>query len=403
MSVTWKNAGCFSLVCALVFVGQSFAGPAEDRLAEIESKLQAIQRQVKVLNENATPAVSHIKMPKTETICGEPVPLSDPEVSRRIEFEFLLIMQDRGQVALWMKRAQAVFPRMEKIFKEMNACSDLKYLALIESGLRPRALSRAKAKGYWQFINSTGKFFGLNTTSEWDQRSDFRRSTEAAVKYLTQLHGQFGAWDLAMAAYNTGQGRLAKEIAAQKVKSYWRLRLLREAERYVPKFVAAKMVMERLSEYGFDQRETLGWSRPNVDYVRVVLNRYQRLPLKGVADGGGLDYRRLGELNPELTAPILRGPLNVVIEVPKGKATVFRNWVKRTLKKVPSRRTVKKRLNPKVKRKKNKYRVYKVRLGDSLWRVAQKFGMTLSQIRKVNGLSKKSVIRVGDRLKVKRR
>ena len=405
MSCSWIKIGVASLFWITVFAGSSLADPNQERMSKLESRLVELQKEVEALQKRppAAPTVSHLKMPKAETICGEKVPLSDPEVSRRVEFEFLLIMQDRGQVALWMKRASSIFPRMEQFLKKKGACAELKYLALIESGLRPTALSHAKAKGYWQFIPSTGKAFNLKSTSQWDHRSDFTRSSEAAVKYLNQLHAQFGAWDLAMAAYNTGPTRLKKEIAEQKVDKYWRLRLYREAERYVPRFVAVKMVMERLAEYGFDESATPGWSRPNVDYVRVKLKKFQRLNLKGVADGGGLDFRRLSALNPELMKGELQGPFSEVIEVPKGTAKTFRNWVKTAIKKMPNRKAVRKRLKPKSKKKRRRSRVYKVRKGDSLWLIAQKFGMTIKELRTLNGLRKTSVIKAGDRLKIKRR
>ena len=394
-----------SLLCVALLTDYAASQSSGDRIDQLQSQLDALQKEVRTLRmtDGRNWDVAQIEMPDTATICGETVPLDHPEVSRRIEFEFLLVLQDRGQVALWMKRAASVFPRMEAFLKQKGACDDLKYLAVVESGLRPTALSHAKAKGYWQFIPATGNIFGLKATSQWDQRSDFNRSSEAAVKYLSQLHDQFGAWDLAMAAYNTGPTRLAKEMNAQKVDRYWRLRLLREAERYVPRFVAVKMVMERLRQYGFKEKPTLGWSRPNVDYVRVKLKTYQRLSLKGVADGGGLDFRQLTRLNPELMVGTLSGPFNEVIEVPKGKAKTFREWVKRSIKKMPNRKVVKKRLKPEAKKKRRSKRVYTVRRGDSLWGISQKFGMTVGELRKLNGLRRTSVIKKGDRLKVKRR
>lgn len=402
------HSGKRLFACALqlfLYTSLAQATPSDARFSELEAQIRSLSAEVKTLKQQqpSAPALSHFRLPREVKICGESVPISDPEVSRRVEFEFLLMMQDRGQVALWMKRSASVFPRMERVFKKVGSCSDLKYLALIESGLRPTALSHAKAKGYWQFIPSTGDIFGLNSTSQWDQRSDFRRSTEAAVKYLYQLREQFGAWDLAMAAYNTGPTRLRNEIVSQKVENYWRLRLLREAERYVPRVVAAKVLMERLALYGFNRAESPGWQRPDVDYVRVTLKSRQRLNLKGVADGGGLDFRRLSSLNPELMGPILDGPFNSVLEVPKGKATVFRRWVKQNISRTKRSARKSKRAKRTTKKHRAKKKYYTVRNGDSLWRVSQKFGMSVGELRKLNGLRRRSVIKPGDRLKVKRR
>ncbi|MGB0648173.1 MAG: lytic transglycosylase domain-containing protein, partial [Bradymonadia bacterium] len=333
----------------------------------LEERVKTLEALVKTLSsQRATPApgiqgVSHLKLPKTVTLCGEKVPLEDPEVRQRIEFEFLLMLQDRAQVTIWQRRANGIFPRFETRLKGMKACEDLKYLALIESGLRPRALSTAKAKGYWQFIPSTGKVYDLKATSNWDERSDLTKSTDAAITFLGELHERFGSWPLAMAAYNTGPSRLSNSIAAQHVNNYWRLRLYREAERYVPRVIAAKIIMSDVERWGFSSRATPGWSTGDVDYVRVRLKKNETLSLEGVANGGGFDYRALTRLNPELSGGKLSGPVTVSFEVPKGKAVVFRAWVKKSIKKVTRRqslRRVAKKKRTKRRKSKSKRRGY---------------------------------------------
>lgn len=403
----------FFVTCALWAPSFGYANPLEARVKALESLVKSLSQ---LEASQITPSgVSHLKLPKSIELCGVKVPIEQPEVYQRIEFEFLLMLHDRAQVTIWQRRAQSIFPKFSEKLSQRKACSDLKYLALIESGLRPSALSSAKAKGYWQFVPGTAKIYGLETGSSWDERADLQRSTDGAITFLTELRERFGSWPLAMAAYNTGPTRLSSDMRSQHVQDYWRLRLYREAERYVPRVIAAKIIMRDLDKWGFANRTTPGWASQNVDYVRVVLKVREHLELKGVAKGGGLDYRALTSLNPELTKSRLRGPLSVVFEVPKGNAKTFREWVKSNIEKKVLRK-VKKRFAKKKKKKKSaskrkiqsrksasdKHR-YIVARGDSLWGISKKFGVSVNDLRKLNSLRVDSTIRAGDPLVVKRR
>lgn len=392
------------LCSTLVHSPTALATPIEQRVKTLEALVKTLSSRVSAV-DSSVQGVSHLRLPKTVTLCGESIPLENAEVRQRIEFEFLLMLQDRAQVTIWQRRANSVFPRFEARLKARKACEDLKYLALIESGLRPRALSTAKAKGYWQFIPGTGKIYDLKATSNWDDRSDLTKSTDAAITFLGELYERFGSWPLAMAAYNTGPSRLSKSIAAQHVNNYWRLRLYREAERYVPRVIAAKIIMSDIERWGFSSRATPGWSIGDVDYVRVRLKRNETIALEGVANGAGFDYRALTRLNPELSGSNLSGPMTVSFEVPKGKAVDFRAWVKKNIKKV-ARRKVARRVSKKKRTKTRKSKrkgYYTVSRGDTLWEISAKFGMSVKDLRKLNRLSKKATIRAGDQLRVKRR
>ncbi len=403
---TWliKNTALFTFI--LLFVPcLASSNPLESRVKKLEQMVQSLS---KLDASQTTPSgVSHLKLPQSIKLCGVTVPLDDPEIHQRVEFEFLLMLHDRAQVTIWERRAQHIFPRFSERLKQHKACADLKYLALIESGLRPSALSSAKAKGYWQFIPGTAKIYGLKTGHSWDDRADLNRSTDAAIKFLGELKGRFGTWPLAMAAYNTGPTRLSESISAQQVKDYWRLRLYREAERYVPRVIAAKIIMQDLEKWGFDKRVTPGWAPGEVDYVRIKLKKRETLKLIGVANGGGLDYRALTTLNPELSRSTLQGPNSVVIEVPKGKAVTFRSWVKKNIKTQASTKR-KKRYSKKKKRKKKRSskrrkNYYTVANGDTLWGISEKFGVSVKDLRTLNRLRRNATIRAGDQLLVKRR
>lgn len=156
-------------------------------------------------------------------------------------------------VARMMGLSQLYFPIFEEVFDKYNMPLEIKYLAMVESALNPRATSVAGAQGLWQFIYSTGKLMGLQITSYVDERNDPYKSTEAAARFLRQLHRWFNDWDLALAAYNSGPGNVTKAIRRSGGKTnYWELRpyLPRETAGYVPAFIAVNYVINYAHEHG---------------------------------------------------------------------------------------------------------------------------------------------------------
>lgn len=137
------------------------------------------------------------------------------------------------------------FPIIENILRERGMPDELKYLAVVESGLRPAVKSRVGATGMWQFMRSTGKMYGLTINRTVDERRDVIKSTHSAIDYLTDLHDRFGDWALAMAAYNAGPGKVNRAIRKAKSKDFWKVAkyLPRETRRYVPKFIAMQYMM----------------------------------------------------------------------------------------------------------------------------------------------------------------
>lgn len=190
-------------------------------------------------------------------------------------------------------------PMIVEELKKAGLPEELSWLPLIESGFRPRALSRARALGLWQFIASTGYRYGLKRDKFIDERMDPVKSTRAAIKYLTELHDFFGDWTTAIASYNCGELRVQNVIRAQKIDyldNFWDLfaNLPYETARYVPRFIATLLIIENPEKYGFN----LPQPEQPLTFETVKLNKPVKLSL--LASRLGLSPDSLSLLNPEL-------------------------------------------------------------------------------------------------------
>src|SRR5688500_1238911 len=184
-------------------------------------------------------------------------------------------VKDREYTRLMMRRKNLYFPLFEKYLAKYNLPDELKYLSIIESGLNPRAVSRVRAVGLWQFMSATGRYYGLNNNWYIDERMDPEKSTDAACRYLKDLHRMFKDWELALAAYNTGPGNVRKAIRRSGYKkSFWEIypNLPRETRSYVPQFVAIIYAMNHLEEHNFfDEGEEM-LVRSDTLHVKAFVN-----------------------------------------------------------------------------------------------------------------------------------
>jgi membrane-bound lytic murein transglycosylase D len=176
-------------------------------------------------SEISEPAVfpslmDHLRIRGPLDFCGEAVELEIQDVRERLEKELLLTLWDRPQVVLWIKRSGRYLPVIEKMLQDNNMPQDLKYIAVIESALRPHAGSRKGAIGFWQFMESPGRKYGLTINAEKDERRNIFKSTEAAITYFKELYELLGSWTLAAAAYNMGEQGLQSEILSQNTADY---------------------------------------------------------------------------------------------------------------------------------------------------------------------------------------
>ncbi|OQY73005.1 MAG: murein transglycosylase [Ignavibacteriales bacterium UTCHB2] len=193
------------------------------------------------------------KIPDHITIFGEDVPLDNFEVYERVEREILVNTYWHSATILAIKRAARWFPVIEPILKQNNIPDDFKYLAVVESNL-DNVVSPAGATGYWQFIKSAAKQYGLEVTDEVDERYNVEKSTVAACKFLNTAYNMFGSWTMASSSYNAGSSGIEKWSGIQKATNYWNLVLNSETSRYVARIIAMKLIMENPAAYGYDLR-----------------------------------------------------------------------------------------------------------------------------------------------------
>ena len=256
------------------------------------------------------------RLPARVSLCGEPLDLSRRSVYERLEFEFLRVVNHPAQVALWQRRAAQYFPYIEAELRAAGLPEDLKYLAVAESDLRPWVASPAGALGLWQFMPATARHYGVTVNKKIDQRQLPEPLLGAAVRYFKSLKARFGAWSLAMAAYNAGDGRIAKALADQGVSDYFELDLPRETERYVYRIAAIKVVMENAAHYGLNipvpagQYQGARFSEKSVELGKAGVQWPQ------LARQLGCDYKTLRLLNPHIIQTPLSGAY--VVRLPSG-------------------------------------------------------------------------------------
>ncbi|MBX3023175.1 MAG: LysM peptidoglycan-binding domain-containing protein [Bdellovibrionales bacterium] len=303
---------------------------------------------------------------------------------------WLRYFQGRGRKHMdqYLARSTRYLPMMKNVLRENGLPEDLVYIALIESGFSPRAHSKANAVGYWQFIRSTGKRFGLQIDTFTDERRDPVLSTRAAAEYFKALYGMFNSWHLSMASYNVGEGRVKRAVTRHYTRDFWALikkrrALPAETKHYVPKFIAAAMIAKNPSKYGFADIE---YADP-LSYDTVALQ--SPISLSKLASNLNVEVDELKLLNPKFRTdfvPMGRGG-ETVVRIPVGRATDAMAALSLSVT-----------TQPKVLQA--EYYFYRIRRGDTLSTVARKHRTTVSRLRRLNDLSNRSMLRVGRSLKV---
>lgn len=192
-----------------------------------------------------------VVIPESMHFAGEKITFDRYDKHERMDREINNFAYFHSTTLLLFKRANRIFPIIEPILKQQGVPDDLKYLAVIESSLDPRAVSPARAAGLWQFLQSTGKQYGLEVSAEVDERYHIEKSTVAACRYLKETYQKYGSWSAAALSFNGGQARITNELRDQRVDEALDLWLVEETTRYYYRMLSIKQIFEHPQQYGF--------------------------------------------------------------------------------------------------------------------------------------------------------
>ncbi|MFV0421018.1 LysM peptidoglycan-binding domain-containing protein [Oleidesulfovibrio sp.] len=295
----------------------------------------------------------------------------------------------RGSFERYLERAEIYLPAARDVFRSKGLPEELVYLAFVESGFNPNAYSRAGAAGVWQFMPFTGRKYGLRYDWWIDERRDPYKSAEAASNYLSWLYGEFGDWYLALAAYNAGEGKIGRAIKGTGAESFFELtsknhklsrrkQLRRETQHYVPKFIAIVKIMRNLEELGFKPLRMD--CAPELESLEVKGGT----DLLALAEASGMkwdDFRKYNTAFLRYVSPPDAKSTVYITPAAKDKAVAF-------LSKAESRPYA-------------GWVDYKVRNGDSWYRISRKYGVPIAVLKKVNRKTS-NMLRPGQRLMIPR-
>ncbi|HEX2092386.1 MAG TPA: transglycosylase SLT domain-containing protein [Longimicrobiaceae bacterium] len=321
------------------------------------------------------------------------------------------------RMALYLKRSGRYEGMIRAKLRERGMPEDLVYLSMIESGFNPNARSTASAVGLWQFIEDTGERYGLRVDGYVDERRDPEKSTDAALRYLHDLHRQFGSWYLAAAAYNSGENRVARVMRQEtgsergEEEDFWRIRrrLPAETREYVPLMLAAALIGKEPHKYGLGHVER---------YLPVPTEKVDvpgGIDLEVVAKAVGVSEKELRALNPQLVKGITPpGKKPYRVRIPEGRraqyAANFESVRARFRVEAEAKARLERARETRVARaaratKKStarvasRARVHRVRKGESLWTIARRNDTSVNAIKRMNGL-RSNRLQPGQRLRI---
>jgi membrane-bound lytic murein transglycosylase D len=315
-----------------------------------------------------------------------PQPSYSVPINQQVQFFLDRFTRERRQVVdKWFGRAGRYLEMIRDTLRDHGLPEDLAFVAMIESGFNPVAVSRAGAKGLWQFMAGTARGYGLRVDQWVDERLDPEKSTLAAAAYLRDLYAQFGSWSLAQAAYNAGEMKVLRAIRSVGSKDFWALArtgfLRQETKEFVPQIHAATVIGQDPSRYGFGVGEHLP---AEVDFVSVP----PATPLTSIARASGVSTETLRSLNPVLVKGITPPGELYRLRVPAGTgADIHAALVER--KPAPRLGSVTARGD-----------VHVVRSRDTVSGIAKQYGVSVADVRRWNNLPAGDRIRPGDRLVV---
>ena len=353
---------------------------AEDSLADPlgDFSTELLKERLALLDENTPFSITY-----------------NPSLERVIK-SFLL--QKRDLMERMLTASQFYFPMFEEALDKYNLPLEIKYLAIVESALNPRAKSRVGATGLWQFMYGTGRMYQLDVSSYVDERSDPVLATEAACQYLSKLYEIFGDWDLALAAYNSGPGNVNKAIRRSGgYRNYWNIRnnLPRETAGYVPAFLATLYIFAYAEEHGLTGREA---PRPYFETDTVWVRN--TITFDQIEQATGISKDEIRMLNPSYKLEIIPKVSGrpYVLRLPKRALGTFVANEEAIYALAEQEIAKQEKPLPQLVTSDDRIR-YRVRSGDYLGRIAERYGVGVSQIKRWNGL-RGDDLRVGQRLTI---
>jgi membrane-bound lytic murein transglycosylase D len=234
-------------------------------------------------------------VPEQLSFAGEKAPLERWDVKEKFEKEYLQIYYAQGNILYLVKLAHRNFPIISERLKANGVPDDFKYLCIAESNMQSWAVSKSGAVGYWQFLDGTAPGYGLEVSSQVDQRQDLEKATDAACRYFKDAYRRFGNWTAAAASYNCGMGGYAGHSGFQKTTHYYDLQLPEETNKYIYRILSFKHILENAESLGFVVKEEERYQP--IPTRRVTINA----PVANLAQfaiENGTTYKMLRNLNP---------------------------------------------------------------------------------------------------------
>jgi membrane-bound lytic murein transglycosylase D len=336
-----------------------------------------------------------LHIPDSLWFAGEIVPMNDFDVKERYDKELLTNVYWQSQTLLMIKRANRFFPTISAVLKKNNIPDDFKYLAIAESGLQ-NVVSPAGASGYWQFLDKTGKMYGLEISDEIDERYHIERSTEAACKYFKESYAEFHNWALVAASYNMGIDGVRRQLQSQKVDNYYDLYLNTETSRYVLRTLAFKQIMESPAMFGF--KLTPNHLYKEIPTITIKVDTTIK-DLAVFAKDNGANYKLLKLLNPWLRKSSLTvAPGKVYyLSLPKDKLIHADDIMSNLIDTVKVEET---NFNPDGMKGSDSFQ-YIVSKDETLQTISKKYGVSVDDLKKWNNL-KTNEVKEGDKLLIKK-
>jgi membrane-bound lytic murein transglycosylase D len=283
------------------------------------------------------------------------------------------------KIAAGLTRSGRYLPMIHSVFAEQGLPEDLAMIAFIESAFLPHARSPKAAHGIWQFMPRTGRQYGLTSNGIVDERSDPEKATRAAARYLTYLHDLFGDWYLVMAAYNAGEGKILRAMQRTGARDFWELArtsaIRNQTKNYVPAFLASVLISKDPARFGFEFTP-----EPPLSYETLRLER--PVDLQKLASGAGLSLEDIQALNPELRLTVTpREHDGYDLRIPPGSMETLRlAYASVPTAQPPS------------------FKTHVARKGETLPRIARKYGVSVSAVASANSLSPRTRLMRGEEI-----